>query len=275
MNGQWPPSQMPLMSGTLDRGAHMDGMMMGNMRGSGGVQGPISPGKGGSGQGTVDVLPSSEALEVEAMKRGMPPLEQCLRRCPRCLQGVPIRSMMCSHCQYVIPASAKAMARREMKVAAMHGGGQHAAVMNGGYGSTGSPTASGGGGYRNYPSPRAGGAGRGGREGGSDSDEPQPRQKRRRQSTKKGNMTATEEELAELDEGLEDEEPVSWRKSSAQRRTGVCWDWGVGVSGSGEGWDGVRMKLTRGIQPDWLYRQSFFGCVMLARLMASSFESFA
>ncbi|CAM9924239.1 unnamed protein product, partial [Ectocarpus fasciculatus] len=33
-------------------------------------------------------------------------------------------------------------------------------------------------------------------------------------------MTATEEELAELDEGLSDDEPVSWRKTSGQRRTG-------------------------------------------------------
>lgn len=58
--------------------------------------------------------------------------------------------------------------------------------------------------------------------GGSDSDEPRRRQKRKRQSTKKGNMTATEEELAELDEGMEDEEPVSWKKTTGQRgRSGV------------------------------------------------------
>lgn len=58
--------------------------------------------------------------------------------------------------------------------------------------------------------------------GGSDSDEPQRRQKRKRQSTKKGNMTATEEELAELDEGMEDEEPVSWKKTTGQRgRSGI------------------------------------------------------
>ena len=78
------------------------------------------------------MLPSSEALEVEAMKRGMPPLEQCLRRCPRCLQGVPIRSMMCQHCQYLIPVSAKAMARREMKeAAAIHGQQQQGVMSNG------------------------------------------------------------------------------------------------------------------------------------------------
>lgn len=172
------------------------------------------------GGGGADVLPSSEALEVEAMKRGMPPLEQCLRRCPRCLQGVPIRSMMCQHCQYLIPVSAKAMARREMKEAAALQG--QAMAVNGaraGYGTGATPAAvaagAGGGYYGGSPVQGADGAGEDG--GGSDSDEPRRRQKRKRQSTKKGNMTATEEELAELDEGIEDEEPVSWKKSTGQR----------------------------------------------------------
>ena len=165
------------------------------------------------------MLPSSEELEIEAMKRGMPPLEHCLRRCPRCLQGVPIRSMMCQHCQYLIPVSAKAIARREMKEAAALKG-QQGVVANGGpAGPAGSDDRKGGG--------EAGvavvrpGTEAVGDAGGSDSDE-RPRQKRKRQSTKKGMMTATEEELAELDEGLSEEEQVSWRKSSGQRRAGVC-----------------------------------------------------
>lgn len=210
MNGQWQPPQLPAMPGTAD-----DAGMMGRMAGMGAARaGPMSP---GGGAGNADALPSSEELEIKAMGLGMPPLEQCLRRCPRCLQGVPIRSMMCSHCQYSIPVSAKAMARREMKEAAQQGSG-----INGGAGYGGNIGAAmaydrgGGGGCGNSPSnpePLGG-------EGGSDSDGPKPRQKRRRQSTKKGNMTATEEELAELDEGLEDDEPVSWKKTSAQRRTG-------------------------------------------------------
>lgn len=166
------------------------------------------------------MLPSSEELELEAMKRGMPPLEQCLRRCPRCLEGVPIRSMMCQHCQYLIPVSAKAMARREMKEAAALRGQQGGIAANGGLvghaarGEHGVEAVAG-------VASAGGGAGAGtGVTGGSDSDE-RPRQKRKRQSTKKGN-TATEEELAELDEGLSEDEPVSWRKSSGQRRAGVC-----------------------------------------------------
>ncbi|CAN0540186.1 unnamed protein product, partial [Ectocarpus sp. 12 AP-2014] len=68
----------------------------------------------------------------------MPPLDTCLRRCPRCLQGVPIRSMMCPHCQYHIPASAKAMARRELKEALHHGGqGARSMMVNGGGGAAG------------------------------------------------------------------------------------------------------------------------------------------
>lgn len=190
--------------------------------------------------GGADALPSSEALEVEAIKRGMPPLEQCLRRCPRCLQGVPIRSMMCPHCQYLIPVSAKAMARREMKEAALQGQGVTINGAQAGYSTAATPAAVAAGaaaaaaaspGY--YPvlpeqiaeAPVAeatvaeitAAEVTGVEAGGSDSDEPRRRQKRKRQSTKKGSMTATEEELAELDEGMEDEEPVSWKKSSGQR----------------------------------------------------------
>ena len=129
--------------------------------------------------------------------------------------------MTCPHCQYHIPASAKALARRELKEAAAmnpHGG----MMANGGAAA---------GGYDGYRHPQAGhpmhhqqyqhpqaGAGR-----GEEAESPErPRQKRKRQSTKKGMMTATEEELAELDEGLSDEEQVSWKKSSNQRRAGMC-----------------------------------------------------
>lgn len=220
MNGQWQPPQLPAMPGSADGAG-----MMGRMAGTGaGRVGPMSPG----GAGNADVLPSSEELEIKAMGLGMPPLEQCLRRCPRCLQGVPIRSMMCSHCQYSIPVSAKAMARREMKEAAQQGSG-----INGGCSYAGnvgpamSYGRSGGSGYGNSPM-KSEGLGGG---GGSDSDGAKPRQKRRRQSTKKGNMTATEEELAELDEGLEEDEPVSWKKTSGQRRTGETL--GVGRSNGG------------------------------------------
>lgn len=125
-------------------------------------------------------------------------------------------SMTCPHCQYPIPASAKAQARREMKEAALHHG---AGMMANG----GTAAAVSGGGYDGYQQAEhqqqqqqavAGGA-----DGMDDSAE-KPRQKRKRQSTKKGLMTATEEELAELDEGLSDDEPVSWRKSANQRRAG-------------------------------------------------------
>lgn len=122
--------------------------------------------------------------------------------------------MMCPHCQYQIPVSAKTMARREMKEAAAghHAGGAMAA--NGG-----------GAGYDGYRQPGAGQQYQSRQPeeevAGAEEESPErPRQKRKRQCTKKGMTTATEEELAELDEGLSDEEPVSWRKTSGQRRAG-------------------------------------------------------
>lgn len=239
MNGQWPPQPGQPQASQMQQGPPLGGM------GGGGGIGGEGGAAGGGANITNEMLPSSEALEVEAMRRGMPPLEQCLRRCPRCLQGVPIRSMMCQHCQYLIPVSAKAIARREMKEAAQqqHGSG-HTMMNNGGGGfpnqvNQADGGGSGyGGGYPVTATPQAGGAlqgpgpgaaavaetGAGGGGGGSDSDERKPRVKRKRQSTKKGLTTATEEELKELDEGMSsEEEPVSWRKSSTNRgRSGVC-----------------------------------------------------
>ncbi|CAN0131795.1 unnamed protein product, partial [Ascophyllum nodosum] len=222
MNGQWPGTPQPPLQHQLQQQQQQQLLLLqqtGSLQPSYG-RGHVGQGPGhevGSVAGGGDVLPSSEELEIEAMKRGMPPLEHCLRRCPRCLQGVPIRSMMCQHCQYLIPVSAKAIARREMKEAAALKG-QQGVVANGGpAGPAGSDDRKGGG--------EAGvavvrpGTEAVGDAGGSDSDE-RPRQKRKRQSTKKGMMTATEEELAELDEGLSEEEQVSWRKSSGQRRAG-------------------------------------------------------
>lgn len=52
---------------------------------------PLSPARGQGGGASAGGLPSSDDLEAEATKRGLPPLDTCLRRCPRCLQGVPIR----------------------------------------------------------------------------------------------------------------------------------------------------------------------------------------
>lgn len=181
--------------------------------------------------GVGDVIPSSEALEEEAMRRGMPPLDQCLRRCPRCLQGVPIRSMNCQFCQYSIPVSAKAMARREMKEAALQQEHTNGMSVGGGAGVAGysSTAVYGGGGHFVAPtaalphSQRNAGV-EDGDAGGNSEEEVglgARRQKRKRQSTTKGTMTATEEDLAELDEGVEDEEPVSWRKSTG-KRSGGC-----------------------------------------------------
>lgn len=93
--------------------------------------------------------------------------------------------------------------------------------INGGYGGNARPSAMAYGrdAYDNVPGDVGG---QGGDGEGSDSEERPRRQKRRRQSTKKGPMTATEAELAELDEGLGEDENTSWKKSSGQRRsTGV------------------------------------------------------
>ncbi|CAM9564509.1 unnamed protein product, partial [Choristocarpus tenellus] len=68
------------------------------------------------------VTPSAEQLEAEALRRGMQPLVMCLRRCPHCLEGVPIRSRMCSYCHFMIPPSAKAAARKEAQEAANQAG---------------------------------------------------------------------------------------------------------------------------------------------------------
>lgn len=216
MNGQWQPPQLPPMAETPDHAATMGQRRVGG--GGGARGGSISP-----VPGSAEALPSPEELEVKAMSLGLPPLEQCLRRCPRCLQGVPIRSMTCPHCQFSIPISAKTMAKREIKDAAQLSPGV-AGGMNGGYGGNAraSAMAYGRGAYDNVPSDVLGQDGGGDDGGGSDSEERPRREKRRRQSTKKGPMTATEAELAELDEGLGEDEATSWKKTSGQRRsTGV------------------------------------------------------
>lgn len=119
--------------------------------------------------------------------------------------------MNCPHCQYHIPVSAKALARREMKEAAMHHQAHPGGMMMNG----------GGGGYDGYRQGHPSHLHQQHQQAQAAEESPErPRQKRKRQSTKKGMMTATEEELAELDEGLSDDEPVSWRKSSNQRRAG-------------------------------------------------------
>lgn len=138
-------------------------------------------------------------------------LPACLPACLRCPFHPPSLSpdsMTCPHCQYHIPVSAKALARREMKEAAMLHHPGSGMMMNGGGAA---------GGYDGYHPQHQQHQAQAGR--GEESPE-RPRQKRKRQSTKKGMLTATEEELAELDEGLSDDEPVSWKKSSNQRRAG-------------------------------------------------------
>ncbi|CAM9554270.1 unnamed protein product, partial [Scytosiphon promiscuus] len=213
-HGQWPPHQQQQMQQQQlydQQQQQYQGQQQAGM--------PLSPGGGQGGGASAVALPSSEDLEAEAAKRGMPPLDTCLRRCPRCLQGVPIRSMVCQHCQYQIPVSAKTMARREMKEAAL----QHQSGGSGG-GMAANGGGAGGAEYDGYRQPA-------GQDYQNRQTEPEaaapeedsperPRQKRKRQCTKKGMTTATEEELAELDEGLSDEEPVSWRKTSGQRRAG-------------------------------------------------------
>lgn len=137
----------------------------------------------------------------------------CLR-CPFHPPSVSPDSMTCPHCQYHIPVSAKALARREMKEAAMLHHPGSGMILNGGGAA---------GGYDGYHRPAGGHPQHQQHQaqaGGGEESPERPRQKRKRQSTKKGMMTATEEELAELDEGLSDDEPVSWKKSSNQRRAG-------------------------------------------------------
>ncbi|CAN0018086.1 unnamed protein product, partial [Discosporangium mesarthrocarpum] len=158
--------------------------------------------------GNGGVMPSAEQLEAEALRRGKQPLVMCLRRCPHCLEGVPIRSRMCSYCHFMIPPSAKAAARKEAQDAANQGGNGSATQQT----VSPDPTGTGAIGSNN----RAGGMGGAG-GGGEEEVAEAPRRRRKRQVSKKGLMTATEEEMAELDEGLEEDEPVSWRKSIGQR----------------------------------------------------------
>ncbi len=168
---------------------------------------------------TAPCVRARHAMPSPGCSRQGPSLISC--RCLPVLGFLSLSaSMTCPHCQYAIPVSAKALARREMKEAAVH----HAGMMANGGGAAAA-------GYDGYNHPQAGqhmrqqyqqGGGAGG--GGDEPESPErPRQKRKRQSTKKGMMTATEEELAELDEGLSDEEQTSWRKSSNQRRAGEAY----------------------------------------------------
>lgn len=160
--------------------------------------------------------------------------------------------MMCQHCQYQIPVSAKTMARREMKEAALQhqstGGGAGVMAANGVAGAE----------YDGYRQPAAQQqqqqhyqASQPEQEvtaAAPEADSPErPRQKRKRQCTKKGMTTATEEELAELDEGLSDEEPVSWRKTSGQRRAG----WKLCTYGGQDGGrEGMGMRRMGGLRKD-------------------------
>lgn len=133
--------------------------------------------------------------------------------------------MTCPHCQYSMPTSAKAQAHRDIKDATLH----HADGMMVNGGSATAAAASGGvhdgyqqaGHEQQQQQQEVAAAAASGGGGGMDDAVEKPRQKRKRQSTKKGLMTATAEELAELDEGLSDDEPVSWRKSGNQRRAGT------------------------------------------------------
>ncbi len=85
-HGQWPPQhQRQLQQQYLQQQQQPQQQMYQQP----GMRAAAAAAAGGGGE--ADVLPSAEELEAEAMKRGMPPLDTCLRRCPRCLQGIPIR----------------------------------------------------------------------------------------------------------------------------------------------------------------------------------------
>ena len=90
-HGQWPPppQQQPPMQHYPPQHQQYQPSGMPLPPGGPGIAAAAAAAAGGRVE--ADVLPTSEELEAEAVRRGMPPLDTCLRRCPRCLQGVPIR----------------------------------------------------------------------------------------------------------------------------------------------------------------------------------------